>query len=397
MLTNNLFYNSVVLLHASKNKKMETDLNNILSKDNLSVGQLLNMSGSDFIKTNANEVMGSEQTGFGKEWVEEVVLSAELLDRIGNTNSLLSKVNIKRMLAKVMDIPVKWARLRMVGINENKDTPPVKDASQIKKSGTPTVRLEANEFVITIYYSDTLLEDAVVDIANYIIGEIVAAYEHSLHQVIINGDVKTGTGNINIDWGNTSALPDGNSTDVLKADGARKIALTKWAVVDAWDNLDLSVIRKARAKMGIKWVNPAEVVMLVEQNAYFFLMNLTEVETMEKFGDAATVKNGRLVAIDWMEIMNREEIELAKADWKVSNNAELNTQSQIILIHTPSLLVWFRRGLTTELSRYAEERTTGVTGSTRFAVTFNDIQNNNKPTSPVAVIVNVANLEIESL
>lgn len=37
----------------------------------------------------------------------------------------------------------------------------------------------------------------------------------SIHQIILNGDIDTGaTTNINIIDGNTSALPDGNKTDL---------------------------------------------------------------------------------------------------------------------------------------------------------------------------------------
>jgi hypothetical protein len=62
-LTNEIMYNAIVLLHVSKKgDKMLKDLNNVLkSKDNLTVSQLLNMSVRDFMKTNANEVMGTEQ------------------------------------------------------------------------------------------------------------------------------------------------------------------------------------------------------------------------------------------------------------------------------------------------------------------------------------------------
>lgn len=387
---NELFYNAVALMHTSKNKEMEADLNKILKSNwNLSVNALLNMSGTDFVKTNANEVMWSEQTGFGKEWVEEVVLSSELLERIWNANSLLSKVNIKTMLANAVDMPIKGARVRMIWTSQATDKPFNVADAQIKKLATPTIRLEANEFVITIYYSDTLLEDSVLDIANYVVDEIFTAYENSLHQLIINGDTETGTTNINYDWAAISGLPDGASTDFLKSDGARKVAISNSATVDAGANLDLSVVRSARSKMGIKWVNPSDLVMVVEQNTYFDLMNLTEVETMEKFGDAATVKNGRLVSIDWMEIMNREELKLATATWVVSSTAGNNTLWQIVIIHIPSLLVGFRRALTTELSRWPETRLTGVTGSTRFAVKFNNTQNNDRATSPVALITNI--------
>lgn len=391
MLREELFYNSIALMHINKNAEMKKDLNTVLSTNNLTVDKMLNMTGEQFLQTNANEVMGTGQTGFGKEWVEEVVLSAELIERINLSGSLLSKATIKTMTANKMQFPVRGAKVRMVSTSETTSQPQTKDAASVRKLGTPTITLEANELIVTVYYSDTFLEDSVIEIANYIIGEIVSAYETSIHQILINGDVAIADDtNINAIDGAITALPDGARTELLKANGARKIAISKSATVDAGGNLAIENIRSARAKMGVKWLNPAEIVMVLDQDAYFDLLNLTEVETIEKFGNAATIKNGVITAIDWIEIMNREEVGKTLANGTISVDTPANNvKSQIILIHTPSLVVWFRRQLTTELSRYAEERTTGVTGSTRVAVTFNDVQNNVKPTSPCAVIVNI--------
>jgi len=386
-------------MHASKNQEMKNDLNSILASSDLTVDKMLRMNWTDFVNTNANEVMWTGQTGFGKEWVETEVIVAELLARIENSESLLSLAtrgfpDIDKIL-----FPVNGKRVRMIMLEENKDQPQNKTLTeaQIKKVSTPLVEVNAKEFVITVYVSDKLMRQSVVNIANYIMDEIVKAYENTAHEIILNGDTKTGTGNINIiDW-NTSALPWWAKSDLLAFDWARKVAIDKGATVDAQNNLELSVIRKARAKMGIKWVNPGDVVMVVEQNAYFDLLNLSEVETMEKFGASATVKDWVLASIDWMKIIPREELGLTLANWTISATEENNVYSQIALIHTPSLLAGNTYGLTTELSRYAEEKTTGMTGSVWFAMWWNDEQNNNRATSPVALIVNINSTEEESV
>lgn len=143
-----------------------------------------------------------------------------------------------------------------------------------------------------------------------------------MHQVILNGDTRTGANtNINIIDGNTSALPDGNITDVLLDDGARRVALSKSATVNATGALTLAHFRSARKLMGLKGVNPQDIVIVPDQDTYFSLLNLSQVETIEKFGDAATVKEGRIVAIDGMSIVNREEVPRATATGEVSATA----------------------------------------------------------------------------
>jgi hypothetical protein len=44
MLTNELLYNSIALMHIDKNAEMKKDLNAVLAEKNLTVDKLLNMS-----------------------------------------------------------------------------------------------------------------------------------------------------------------------------------------------------------------------------------------------------------------------------------------------------------------------------------------------------------------
>jgi len=389
-----LFYNAIALMHVNKKGgEMLNDFSAALknSGETLTIRQLLDMTGESFLKTNANEAMSTGQAGFGAEFVQEVVLSSELIERLQVEGSLLEGATIKTMTAKTLDLPVRGAKIRMVGTSENSAAPTGGAvAGENKKAKTASVSLEAKTLIVTIYYSDELLEDSVINIAEYVMGELTAAYETSVHEIIINGDVDTGaTTNINIIDGNTSALPDGNKTDFLKFDGIRKIAITKSATVDAGGNLALENIRTARAAMGAKGLDPSKLRLVPDISSYFELMNLSPVETMEKFGDAATVKNGVLVAIDGIKIVSREEMVKATATGEISATPANNTKGAMAIVHVPSMIVGIRRGLTTETSRYVEEQLTGVTGSARIALNFNDIQNNKGATSPAALIINI--------
>lgn len=389
-----LFFNAIALMHVNKKGgDMLNDMSEVLKNGGevQSVRDLLDMTGAEFLRTNANEVMSTGQAGFGKEFVEEVVLSAELIDRLRESGSILAKATIKQMGGKKVDTAVRGAKIRMVGTTENSNAPTGGAvAGENKKGRTASISLEAKTLIVTVYYSDELLEDSLFDIAEFVMGEITDAYETSLHEIIINGDTVTGTTNINWNGANTSTLPDGNKTDFIKFDGGRKLAITKSATVNAGSNLAVVNIRAARALMGVKGLNPANLVMIPDTETYFDLMNLSPVETLEKFGDAATIKNGVLTAIDGIEIVNREEMLKAAATGIIDGvTPGNNSKGQILIVHAPSLVVGIRRGLTTETSRYAEEQETGITGSARVAVSWNDVQNNKSATSPVALIINI--------
>lgn len=178
--------------------------------------------------------MSTGQVGFGKEFVEELILSDELIDRLRDSGSILAKATIKTMGGRKISTPVRGAKVRMVGTTENSLLPSGGGiATETKKAKTASIELEAKTLIITIYYSDELLEDSVIDIGNYVMGEITDAYETSIHQIILNGDTATNTTNINIDGAAIAGLPDGAKTDLLKFDGARKIAIANGATVGA--------------------------------------------------------------------------------------------------------------------------------------------------------------------
>jgi hypothetical protein len=141
--------------------------------------------------------------------------------------------------------------------------------------------------------------------------------------------------------------------------------------------------------MGLKGMNPGELLMIMDMETYTEVLNLSEVETIEKFGGSATVVNGKIASIDGITIKTREELGRATATGEISATTGNNTFGQIILVHKKSVHVGIRRELNTELSRFAEEQTTGVTGSARIALTIDNTQNTLQPTESVVLIHNI--------
>ncbi|MDR1987357.1 MAG: hypothetical protein LBQ24_00885 [Candidatus Peribacteria bacterium] len=109
----------------------------------------------------------------------------------------------------------------MVSLEENKDQPQNKalTSKQVKKIPTPTLEIFLKEMVLTVYFTDKLVRNSVLNIAEQILSEIVTAYESSVHELIINGDTATASNtNINVIDGGVADLPDGDKTDVLLFD-----------------------------------------------------------------------------------------------------------------------------------------------------------------------------------
>lgn len=390
-LYNSVLINRVHNTTGAKREKAETALNKMFknAKVEETVENLYDMNFLEFMQTNANESMSTGQVGFGKEFVDQEILSSMLVDRLEDDMSLLSMANIKRMNGRKETLPVRGAKIRMVGGSENADVP-ANTANQLKKANTASLSAEAKKLILTVYYTDELLEDSVIAIGTYVLQELSSAFDTSMHEVIINGDTTTGaTGNINIVDANTNTLPDGDITDfIVINEGARKTAIDNGATVSA-GVLDIQDVRDARASMGIKGRNPNDLVMILSDSVYNKILGLGQVETVEKFGSNATIKNGVLSAIDGIKIVVREELGDATATGEISATPANNTTGQAVLLHKPSLWVAVRRNFSTEADRDTKAQQTFVTASSRVDVVFNDIQNNKEATSSCALIHNI--------
>ena len=98
------------------------------------------------------------------------------------------------------------------------------------------------------------------------------------------------------------------------------------------------------------------------------MLGLTQVETMEKFGVQATVQNGRLTAIDGIEVLGTSLLGNAEADGKQSTTGSNNTLGRMLLVYKPALLHGFKRNLqifTEYLPQYDQFR---FTAHVRYAI-----------------------------
>lgn len=353
------------------------EANNVDSADRLSVAQIKSMKFDEFIGsqvnamlTKANESMSTGQATFGGNFVNGEILIDTILNSVRDADTLLSYVqNQITMTNPIQALPVEWADVEMKSFAENADVPWT--PADLQKAGTQKLVLTAKTFGVTVYFSRELLEDSVVNIMSYVERKILQGFVTTVHKGIINGDTDNA---IN---GTTAA----NSV-LRQIDGLRKIALDGSNIIEAWE-LDLQDIRSARALLGIKGINPANLILILDHLSYNKMLGLTQVESMEKFGNSATVVNGRIATIDGIRVISREEVPLTQADGVVSNTANLNVAGTIVLAHVPSLYIGWRRPLDVEQDYDTTTQQHFVTGSTRF-----DFQVNENDAPAVAVITN---------
>jgi len=188
----------------------------------------------------------------------------------------------------------------MTALAENANVPGT--SASLNKAGTQKLVLTAKQFAATVYFTQELMEDSVVNIMNYVERKLLQAFVTTVHNVLINGDTA------NVINGTTAS-----NSALRQINGLRKIAAAGSNVIQAGE-LDLSDIRDARALLGIKGVDPSKLVMIMDYQSYNKILSLTQVETVEKIGLAATVVQGRLAALDGIKIVTRAEVPLTQAN-----------------------------------------------------------------------------------
>lgn len=217
---------------------------------------------------------------------------------------------------------------------------------------------------MSTYFTGELDDDSIINIRNYLSQKISQSYIELLDKIILHGDTETGgTGNINSDDGAPTA-----GTYYLHQDGVlKKSIVTATNTINA-GTLDMTDIRDARKALGTKGIDPSKLILAMDTSVYFKLLGLTQVETMEKFGNAATIVNGRIIAIDGIEVLPLSYFGKAEADGKISTTPGNNTLGRAVLIYKPDVLTGFKRNLQTFTEFLPKTDQFCITSHVRFAV-----------------------------
>lgn len=319
--------------------------------------------------------MDTAESGAGADFIDTGMAST-VLQNVRDAQSVLSKLPTPiSMPTASFDIPTEWADPTFYGSSEQTAGPWTEWTSS--NAGTGSITLVSKKFTAITYLSWELDEDSIVSIRPYVEGKISKAYIELLDKVMINGDTTTGaTGNVNLDDATPTA-----GTYYLQMDGMRKAAIDNSKTLNA-GTLDSTDFRSARKLLGRKGLNPSKLLWILSADVYYKLLGLTQVETIEKFGTAATFVNGTLSAIDWIEVVTNGDVPNTEADWKVSTTGGNNTLGTAILVYKDDIITGFKRELKTNVEYLPANDQFRISAHTRFAMTI-------KATDSVASLINI--------
>jgi len=114
-------------------------------------------------------------------------------------------------------------------------------------------------------------------------------------------------------------------------------------------------IHTARSNMGQWGHNPADLVLFLSQAAYYALLTDTDVTTVDKYGDNATIRSGELGRLYGIPLIVSDAFDAAAA-----------AVAQGILVNPSNYLVGNHRGLTLEMATDVVAQQRAMVATRRF-------------------------------
>lgn len=194
-------------------------------------------------------------------------------------------------------------------------------------------------------FTGELDEDSIVPILPRVRMKLVETMAHGEEDAWINGQLSA-----SIDTG--AAAP--GTYSIRKAHNGLRYFCSSGVVNSLFDagsdNLAYSDIMAARAVMGERGVDPADLALILGPAGYMQALKITEVKTVDVYGPAATVATGELAKISGIPIVVSRFV---PEDMNVSGirDATTTTQTIAIVVNRRGWLACEKRDITIESVR----------------------------------------------
>lgn len=302
-------------------------------------------------------------TAEGTEWVPRD-LSSALIERVNLDLMVAALFPQVVMPTQPFDIPAKSVSRQRLGKAAEQTADTGQTGFKIVTPGTRKVTLTAVKFAGEALTSKEAEEDAIVAILPFLQEELLEYLGADIEDALVNGDT-TGT---HMDSDTTS------SDDPRKVwNGLRKLALTAAKTDGANADLTTAMLLVNRKKMGKYGTRTGPLAHIVSMAGYVALLADTSVQTLDKYGVAATILTGELGKAHGVPIVVSEYVRQDMNATGVYDGTTTN-RSAALTVNKNSYVMGERRGMTVQVLRelYAEYDQDAIIATVRkaFAARF---------------------------
>lgn len=291
------------------------------------------------------KTLGTDVVGEGAEWVPEG-FSATLIEEVRlalRVAALHGRVDMPR---NPFIIPGhnRAVTARLVGEGQTPSTS--------GSVGTRQIMLNAKKLMAWIPFPYELDEDSAIAILPVVRQDLVNALADAQETATINGDTATTHQDADVT----------DADDPRKAwDGYRKLSVGDIDLA----TFNIQALRQIRKAMGKYGVQPSRLAWVTSVSGYMAMMGTSEVLTLDKYGDKATVLTGELGKLDGIPIIVSEFV---REDLNASGvyDGVTTDRTEILLVYRPGFVYGDRRQVLVETDRQIKAQTVDVVTSQRL-------------------------------
>jgi len=285
----------------------------------------------------------------------------ELWDDVNLETAVASLFSTIQMPSNPFLVPVQLGDVNWYPGTENVAT---------KSTTLATARrtLTAYELVAEVPWSYDLDEDSVIAMMEELRRSLMRNAAEVIDDVLINADTTT-LNNINADGATITATDAGKGQWLLGFNGIRHLPLVTATAMRVSHSaaVDEDMFNELRRLTKKHAVRPSENVFITDISTYLKSLQLTSVQTLDKFGPQATMLTGQLGAVEGIPLIVSEQMLLTASDGLVTDGTD-GTVGGLLLVNRSQWRVGFKRELTIETVRDPIKRQNVMIVSFRIAL-----------------------------
>lgn len=297
----------------------------------------------------ANELMGTGQAGAGQEWIPTLWLNT-LQEKARAENVIFPLMTTINMPSNPYNIPLEGSDPVVYAVQEVTDITQLTDTAgnvtPASKAGTANTTLTAKKLGLRVGFSTETEEDAIIPFLNQMRKQGQRAILDAIDHTLLTADNTNDNTNIN----HKGAAPAGNEKWLLGWNGMLTSVIRDIGVGDGY-SVDFAGAPTVALMRSLQKLLPAryggrlsDLIWVCDWQTSVALKNMNQVETLEKYGNQATVLTGELGRLDNIPIVMSAELGLADATGDIDDAVSANnTKGRLALIHLPSRWVGLMR------------------------------------------------------
>ena len=321
----------------------------------------------------SDEVMHSDLTTYGDEWVPDL-WSAAMWRKVRLQAVVLPLFATWEMPSNPAIYPIESSGFTLYKVAETADESTLPIGSQNTGDSTVTtakLTFTAGKLGALGYFSEELVEDSIVPIVPQLRGQMVDDLAHGADEVLLSGDETTGSTNISY-----YGAGIGSTSRFLVLDGLRHNCLvTQTANKRDGGTLaieDITATRKLMGTNGKYGVDPSKLVLIPCLGAYYKFLDLAELITVDKYGNQATLVTGEVGRVAGIPVVQTEDYGATDASGNIDETAGDNVKGSFMIARRDGIRVGFRRHVRVTVGDVPYSDAHYIIGSLRFDVQFFD-------------------------